>query len=57
MQAAGGGGTYVQVCETTGVPVQPDGVEDDTVLFDDEQGRPRRVPLALVARARLEVEF
>jgi ribosome maturation factor RimP len=33
------------------------GVEDDTVLFDDEQGRPHRVPLALVARARLEVEF
>ncbi len=33
------------------------GVEDDTVLLDDEQGRPHRVPLALITRGRLEVEF
>ncbi len=33
------------------------GVENDTVLFDDEQGRPHRVPLEAISRARLEVEF
>ncbi len=33
------------------------GVDQDAVLLDDEQGRPHRVPLAVIARARLEVEF
>jgi len=33
------------------------GVEGDVVLLDDEQGRPHRVTLALITRARLEVEF
>lgn len=33
------------------------GLEGDTVLLDDEQGRQHRVPLALVTRGRLEVEF
>jgi ribosome maturation factor RimP len=33
------------------------GVENDAVLLDDEQGRPHRVRLELITRARLEVEF
>ena len=33
------------------------GIEGDTLLMDDEQGRGHRVPLALVTRGRLEVEF
>jgi ribosome maturation factor RimP len=33
------------------------GVEDDAVLLDDAQGRAHRIPLALVTRGRLEVEF
>ncbi len=33
------------------------GLDGDVVLLDDEQGRPHRVPLADISRARLEVEF
>ena len=33
------------------------GVEDETVLIDAEDRRRHRVPLALIARANLEVEF
>jgi ribosome maturation factor RimP len=33
------------------------GVEDDALLLDDQQGRAHRIPLALIARGRLEVEF
>jgi ribosome maturation factor RimP len=33
------------------------GIEADEVLLEDEQGRPQRVPLGSVSRARLEVEF
>ncbi len=33
------------------------GVEDDSVLLDDEQGHRHRVPLSLITRGRLEVEF
>ncbi len=33
------------------------GVEGDEVLVGDDRGRTRRVPLPLIARAQLEVEF
>ena len=33
------------------------GVEDETVLIDAEDRRRHRVPLAIIARANLEVEF
>lgn len=33
------------------------GVDQDVVLIDDEQGQPHRIPLTLVTRGRLEVEF
>ena len=33
------------------------GIEDDTVRFEDAQGREHRIPLAQISRARLEVEF
>jgi ribosome maturation factor RimP len=33
------------------------GIEDDQVVLADTRGRERRIPLASVARARLEVEF
>jgi ribosome maturation factor RimP len=33
------------------------GIEGDTVLFEDAQGREHHVPLAQISRARLEVEF
>lgn len=33
------------------------GVEGETVLLDDEQGRGHRIPLAHISRGRLEVEF
>jgi hypothetical protein len=31
VQAGGGGGTYVQLCESTGVPVQPAGEYEESV--------------------------
>ena len=33
------------------------GIDGDDVLFESEGGRPVRLPLRLVARARLDVEF
>jgi len=33
------------------------GVEGDDVLFESEGGKPLRLPLRLISRARLEVEF
>ena len=33
------------------------GLEGDTVVFEDAQGREHRIRLAQIARARLEVEF
>jgi ribosome maturation factor RimP len=33
------------------------GVEGDDVLFESEGKKPVRLPLRLIARARLEVEF
>ncbi len=33
------------------------GVENDEVLFDDQQGRRHRIPLVTITRGRLEVEF
>ncbi len=33
------------------------GVEDDSVLFEDAQGREHRVPFGTIARGQLEVEF
>jgi ribosome maturation factor RimP len=33
------------------------GMEDDDVLVADVKGRVQRIPLGLIARARLEVEF
>jgi len=33
------------------------GIEGDTLLMEDEQGHGHRVPLVLVTRGRLEVEF
>lgn len=33
------------------------GIEGDDVLFESEGGKPLRLPLRLISRARLEVEF
>jgi ribosome maturation factor RimP len=33
------------------------GIENDTVAIDDDQGRRHRVPLGVITRANLEVEF
>jgi ribosome maturation factor RimP len=33
------------------------GMDGDSVIVDDERGRARRIPLAQIARGRLEVEF
>ena len=33
------------------------GVDGDDVLIDGDDGRPHRVPLAVITRANLEVEF
>jgi ribosome maturation factor RimP len=34
-----------------------DGLDDDTVLLDGEDGKRHRVPLGVITRANLEVEF
>ena len=34
-----------------------DGLSGDEVLLIDERGKPRRIPLSAITRARLEVEF
>ena len=33
------------------------GIDGEAVVIDDEDGRSHRVPLALIKRANLEVEF